>query len=354
MVHIVDIHRHPLKGWTAESLASVTLDAGGGLPFDRHFAFTSGRLEDQPTPGRWVQPRTFLQLTFFPELAAFGCTLNEAGVLTMTAPDGSSAEAQVGAPERFAEANTFIQKHFPTGPHGAPYLTEQAAGHGNWDFTDTKISIINLATVRVLEVASGHPLERERFRGNLYIDGLEPWEEFSWPGHRLCVGDLRLDVLRPIQRCAMTSTEPGTGKRAFDLPAIMEASFGHKFCGVYARVSAGGKIARGDEITCGADLVLDPHADLPERVADPALWPRFAAFDPMGSHALVTFSAAEPGWPLLEGAPGQGVRILRMRAGETPDRAPIVDTGPEGVMCHVSCPLPASGPALISGPFGRA
>lgn len=352
MVHIVDIHRHPLKGWTPESLKRVKLKTSGGLPFDRHFAFTNGRREEQPKPGGWVQARTFLQLTFFPELAAFRCGLDDAGVLTMSAPDGSSAQATAGKPESFGAADAFIQSHFEPGPYGAPRLVEQMPGHGHWDFTDTRISIINLATVRVIAEAAGHPLERERFRGNLYIDGLEPWEEFSWPGRQLTIGDLRLDVLRPVQRCAMTSTEPGTGERAFDLPAIMNTTFGHNFCGVYARVGAGGEIAQGDEIICGEGLVLDPHADLPERAADPALWPRFAAFEPIG-HGLMKFSSTQAGWPLLEGSAGLGMRILRMGPDESPDRAPIVEMRPDGVLCHVSSPLPKQGPALVSGPFGR-
>ena len=174
MVHVVDIHRHPLKGWTPESLPAVSLKPGGGLPYDRHFAFTSGRREEAPKQGGWVQARTFLQLTVFPELAAFRCALNADGVLSISAPDGSRAEARVGAPESFAEANSFIQSHFEPGPFGAPYLVEQAPGHGHWDFTDTQVSIINLATVRAIAEAVGQPLERERFRGNLYIDGLAP------------------------------------------------------------------------------------------------------------------------------------------------------------------------------------
>ncbi len=353
MVHIVDIHRHPLKGWTPESLPQVKLEAGGGLPFDRHFAFTNGRLEEKPTPGKWVQARTFLQLTFFPELAAFRCSLDESGLLTMSAPDGSDAQAQAGAPDGFGEANAFIQRHFEAGPHGAPFLSEQAPGHGHWDFSDTNISIINLATVRVLEDAAGHPLERERFRGNLYVDGLEPWEEFTWPGRQLAIGDLRLDVLRPIQRCAMTSTEPGTGKRAFDLPAIMEKAFGHKFCGVYAKVSAGGEIAQNDEIVCGDAHILDPYSNLPERVADPVLWPRFARFERTDSEGLVKFSSAQDGWPLVSGSAGQSIRILRLQASERNDRAAIVSAMPDGLLCSVSTPLPSDAPVLINGPFGR-
>lgn len=352
MVHIVDIHRHPVKGWTPESLSATQLEVGSGVPFDRHFAFTCGRLEDKPVPGVWVQPRTFIQLTFFPQLAAFKSVLNEAGVLTLTAPDGSSAEAKVGEPESFAAADAFIRQHFEAGPYGAPRLVEQAAGTGHWDFSDTCISIINLATVRVLEAAVGRPLERERFRGNLYIDGLEPWSEFDWPGRQVKMGDVTLDVLRPIQRCAMTSTEPGTGKREFDLPASMEAKFGHKFCGVYARVTSAGEISLGDQMACGQKRILDPYEHLPDRVAPPELWPRFATFASRG-HGLVHFSPTESEWALRKGEAGQTMRMLSVAPDGKLDRAPIVEAGPDGVLCHVSSELPAEGPALISGPFGR-
>lgn len=352
MVHIVDIHRHPVKGWTPESLTRTRLDVGRGVPFDRHFAFTCGRLEDQPVPGQWVQPRTFLMLTFFPELASFQSQLGDDGVLHLRAPDGSSAEARVGDRENFGAADAFIQKHFQTGPYGAPRLVEQAEGTGHWDFSDTCVSIINLATVRLLEAAAGRPLERERFRGNLYIDGLEPWAEFDWPGRKVQVGDVTLEVLRPIQRCAMTSTEPGTGKRELDLPAIMEKVFGHKFCGVYARVTAAGVISQGDGLSCGSKRILQPYDHLPERVAPPELWPRFV-HSSSGGHGLVRFTPVQADWNLLGGEAGQTLRLLSTAAKGKPDKAPIVEAGPEGVLCHVNSEVPAEGPILINGPFGR-
>ncbi|MEM7427820.1 MAG: MOSC N-terminal beta barrel domain-containing protein [Pseudomonadota bacterium] len=180
MVHLADIHRHPVKGWTPESLERVTVETGGGLPLDRHFAFTSGRREEKPVSGGWVQARTFLQLTVFPELAAFGASLDDSGLLRITAPDGSSASARAGEPDGFDEANAFIGQHFEPGPYGAPYLVEQVAGRGHWDFTDTSISLINLESVSVIAEAAGQPLERERFRG-------QPVSR--WPS---CLGGVRL------------------------------------------------------------------------------------------------------------------------------------------------------------------
>ena len=63
MIELIDIHRHPIKGFPAEALEQATLTTGEGLPMDRHFAFVSGMREDVPEPGRWVHSRTFLILT---------------------------------------------------------------------------------------------------------------------------------------------------------------------------------------------------------------------------------------------------------------------------------------------------
>jgi uncharacterized protein len=62
----------------------------------------------------------------------------------------------------------------------------QADGH---KFTDASVmspalmravSIINLASVEALATATGVPTNPLRFRGNIYVAGLEPWEELSW------------------------------------------------------------------------------------------------------------------------------------------------------------------------------
>jgi uncharacterized protein YcbX len=36
-----------------------------------------------------------------------------------------------------------------------------------------------------------------RFRGNLYVSGLEPWEEFSLTGKTVRIGKTRLKLLAP-------------------------------------------------------------------------------------------------------------------------------------------------------------
>ena len=51
------------------------------------------------------------------------------------------------------------------------------------------------------------PLGVERFRPNLVIDGAEPYAEDAW--RRIRVGAIELDVVKPCDRCAITTVDPG-------------------------------------------------------------------------------------------------------------------------------------------------
>ena len=93
------------------------------------------------------------------------------------------------------------------------------------------------------------PVDPLRFRGNLYIDGLEAWGEMRWVGKEIAVGDaVRLKVVDPIGRCAATNVDPKTGVRDLNIPLTLRRGFGHSECGVYAKVVQGGVVKTGDAL----------------------------------------------------------------------------------------------------------
>ncbi|NNE23601.1 MAG: hypothetical protein HKN11_13415, partial [Rhizobiales bacterium] len=100
------IYRYPVKGFTPQQLEHGQLTAGAGLAYDRYCGFSSGNLPDQPAPGTWVPARTFLQLTVYPELASFKADFDESGPsITVTAPDGQTAHANLDTTHNFADVN---------------------------------------------------------------------------------------------------------------------------------------------------------------------------------------------------------------------------------------------------------
>jgi uncharacterized protein YcbX len=117
---------------------------------------------------------------------------------------------------------------------------------GMSDAPFASVSILNEASLRALSQKIGKPLDPRRFRGNLWLDGLAPWEEFDLVGKRLRIGEAEFDIVEPIGRCRATEANPDTGRRDANTLAALEDGWGHTQFGVYAMVRKGGRISVGD------------------------------------------------------------------------------------------------------------
>jgi hypothetical protein len=98
-----------------------------------------------------------------------------------------------------------------------------------------------------VEQRIGRPLSIHRWRGNVWIDGLAPWEEFDWVGRELRAGDAVLRVRERAERCLATTANPETGRRDADTLGALE-SWGHRDFAVLAEVVRGGTLRRGDVV----------------------------------------------------------------------------------------------------------
>lgn len=271
------ICRYPVKGFTGQDLASATLVRGQGLPFDRHLAIVSGNRPEPPEIGGWVPSRTFIQNTVYDDLLTFDCRFDaERDQLELVRRDGASILVALGDPGDLRAAGKMLAEWFPGGPMGAVRLVRQSRDHGFWDFTDSMVSIINLQSVKNLEQSAGQPLDAARFRGNLYMDGIRAWEEFSWIGKTIHIGETALEIIRPILRCSATSVDPGSGIRDFDVPGLMLHQYGHAFCGVYARVSSGGTVRVGDPLDV-SDAITFEIGEQPDNAPQQNRWPTFVS-----------------------------------------------------------------------------
>lgn len=297
-VRVEHIYRYPVKGFRAERLQRGVVTAGAGLAWDRAFAFTSG---NQPPPVNstdWVQARTFIQMTVYPQLAAYTAELDEAqDRLHINAPDNRTAMTGLSGGDDEA-VNAMMNRHFTPGAHGPIRLHRLANAHGHWDFTDTGISIINLATVEWLEWVSGLTLSHLRFRGNLYVNGLEPFEEFSLAGQTIRFGSVMMKILRPALRCAATAADPWSGDTSIDVVNILRTYTGHAFCGMYAHVLQGGEIFEDDRLHLLDTERFNPAGILPDRTPDPVQWPRPAIVLRSGDGSICFKPDAE-NWPFI-------------------------------------------------------
>ena len=104
---------------------------------------------------------------------------------------------------------TFFRRFMPAELRGPPKVLAAPDG---FRFTDSRsgfVSLINLASVAALGDVMGASIDPLRFRGNLHVEGIEPWAELDLVGQVLTTrSGVRLKVTKRIQRCAATEVDP--------------------------------------------------------------------------------------------------------------------------------------------------
>ncbi|MFO0983622.1 MAG: MOSC domain-containing protein [Planctomycetota bacterium] len=108
--------------------------------------------------------------------------------------------------------------------------------------------LIGAASLMDLNRRLAAALPMNRFRPNLVIAGSAPYAEDSW--HRIRIGTLEFDVVKPCARCVITTTDQDTAERGVEPLRTL---------GQYRRF--------GDDVWFGQNLVHHGTGEL--RVGDP-------------------------------------------------------------------------------------
>ncbi len=236
--------RYPIKSHGRETLDRVTLTAGQTFPWDRVWAVA--HTESDADGSDWAPCQHFSRGSKAPRLAGISARLDEAaGVVHLSHPDLPDLSVDPDA-----EPGALLDWAGPLIPESRAQSARvvRAAQRGFTDSDFPSVSIMNAASHRAVEGRLGRALEPERWRGNIWIDGLAPWEEFDWLGRNLRIGGVVLSVKERILRCARTTASPKTGMRDTDTLGLLSEGWGHQDFGVYAEVTEGGDIAVGDPV----------------------------------------------------------------------------------------------------------
>jgi len=253
MPQLTAITRFPVKGLGPDRLESVALTPGRTLPHDRQWAIENGPGPFDPDKPAHVKKKHFLMLAGQAELARLACRYDAAAHrFEVTLQDGQSLSVSLDHPDTHPPLFDALETLLGDAVRG-PLRIVHAPGQAMTDIPEPHLSLINAASVRDLSDKTGHDLDPLRFRGNLLIDGAEPWSEFDWIGRTLRIGEARLKVQRRIRRCAATSVDLERGVRNIDVPKALFDHYGHTDCGLYASVEAGGRIATGDPVSLDGD-----------------------------------------------------------------------------------------------------
>lgn len=248
MITVTSLWRHPIKSHGREALETVTLVTGQTMPWDRHWAVTHEATKFKADDPKWVMCRNFMLGVATPGLAGIWAQLNtETATVTLTHAD---LGAFTFAPDDPAQIDAFIAWVTPLCPPDKRQATGivKAPNRGMTDSAYPSISIMTGASHDAVVEQLGEPLELERWRGNIWLDGTTAWEEFDWTGHNVQIGEATLVVREPIRRCMATAANPHTGIRDRDTLGALRNGWDHQHFGIYAEVVQGGQITIGDTV----------------------------------------------------------------------------------------------------------
>jgi uncharacterized protein YcbX len=247
-MQVAALYRHPIKSHGRESIESVTLIKGQTMPFDRTWAVTHEATKfDTHTP-QWARCHNFMIGARTPGLAGIWAKLDEESrELTLTHQSLEPLTFRPDAPDDVARFLDWVKPLCPE-DRAQPTNVVSAGARGMTDCAFPSVSLMNIASHDAVAAATGGSLDKERWRGNIWIEGAAAWTEMTWIDRQLHVGETILTVRMPIDRCPHPGANPYTGMRDLNLEETLEKHFGHVDFGMHIEVVQGGTVTLGDKV----------------------------------------------------------------------------------------------------------
>jgi uncharacterized protein YcbX len=259
MPSVTALYRYPVKGFTPEACEALSVLDEGRIAGDRalSFRFANSAAAD----GDWVKKHECVVLVNTPGLARLDVKLDQDRQRLRISLDGAVLEeaALDGAGrKRLAAALAAYALTLPENPLGShpERLPLRLVGDGATpryqDSQGGQCTLHGRATLASVAVATGDPnLDEARFRSNIAVEGLEPWEELGWVGRKVRIGEVEFEVVKPKTRCLATHANPRTGERDIPVMTVLKNVYAQEqptfAVGMTSR--GGGEIRVGDNVT---------------------------------------------------------------------------------------------------------
>ena len=115
------------------------------------------------------------------------------------------------------------------------------------DFINS-VSLLNIQSINDFQKKIDKKIEMSRFRGNLCIDGINPWEEREWIGKIIKINNISFKVERNIPRCVAINLTPKTDDNSLNLLQSLKKNYNHFEMGIYLTALDDGEINLGDKV----------------------------------------------------------------------------------------------------------
>ena len=251
---ITSINFCPVKSLSFQSLKSCNIKQDKGIVNDRVFAFSRGiNLEKAKLIEKNPKKRKLnilLSLKNSPVLNKYNFIYNKnrlvlnyngkeiISISTDKPEERSLISEKLAKLEKSLKEPIYLLKN-----NEFPFFD---TSHSNKIFNS--ISLININSISDFEKKINEKVEFQRFRGNFYMDGIEPWEERKWIGKTIKINNVSFKVENNIPRCVAINLKPKSDDNSLNLLQSLKKTYNHFDIGVYLTALEDGIINVGDKI----------------------------------------------------------------------------------------------------------
>ena len=258
-ISISSINYCPVKSISFQSIKSCEIRKNIGIVGDRIFAFSKGldlnqaqlfekKLEERR--GKWNK---ILTLKNSPSLNKYNflfdndkltLTQNNNEILTINIDETGEYEL---LSNKILELESSLQKPiYLMKNKDIPFFDTSIS---NKTILNHSISLINTKSVEDFQNKTNQEIETQRFRGNIFVDGVDAWEERNWIGKIIKINDISFKVEKNIPRCVAINLKPNTDDNSLNLLQSLKKTYNHFDMGVYLTALDDGSINIGDNIS---------------------------------------------------------------------------------------------------------
>ena len=249
MIKIENLFHSPVKSISFTESDSFNILKGKGIESDRIFAFVqnmdSSKIKNLIEDPKSRKLNNFITLKNTPELNKYNFTyikdkliLKKQDEIIISINPLSDNEKKLLC----EKVTQIITKDKPL-----DFLMDEKNPFFD-TMPDNSISLINKKSINDFSKKISTDIEFERFRANIYIDGLAAWEERNWIGKTIKINNVDFVVSDEISRCSATNLRPSTDIVTINLPNELKKIYDHINMGLYLVPQQNGVISKDDKI----------------------------------------------------------------------------------------------------------
>ena len=258
-ISISSINYCPVKTISFQSIKSCEIIKNIGIVGDRIFAFSKGldfnqaqlfekKLEERR--GKWNKILTLKnspslnKYNFLFDINKLTLIQNNNEILTINIDETSEYDL---LSNKILELESSLQKPiYLMKNKDIPFFDTSIS---NKTILTHSISLINTKSVKDFQNKTKQEIETQRFRGNIFVDGVDAWEERNWIGKIIKINDISFKVEKNIPRCVAINLKPNTDDNSLNLLQSLKKTYNHFDMGVYLTALDDGPINIGDNIS---------------------------------------------------------------------------------------------------------